>query len=292
MLATLSNASPAASSIVPPRDVEIEAPSAAIQARVPAADDQADAGKDVAARAPAGRRRVRVQVVDRRPAACQRQAQRLGGGQADQQRAGQARRGWRRQPRRGRPAQRRPCASASSMTGRMRSTWAREAISGTTPPKRWCSSVLRGDDRREHLQLVGDHGGGRFVAGGFDRENPWNRATASARCRDILCRKRRYDLACGWRFGRLPAADRRLLALVLPPWQLLGVVARRRGGIVAARSRLRACGGCRAARRASDRPPHASSVQLHLEALVGPHAPFVVILRASNRWMFLPLGRR
>ena len=30
--------------------------------------------------------------------------------------------------------------SASSMTGRIRSTWAREAISGTTPPNRWCSA--------------------------------------------------------------------------------------------------------------------------------------------------------
>ena len=31
--------------------------------------------------------------------------------------------------------------------------------------------VLRGDDRGEHRQLVGDHGRRRLVAGGLDRED-------------------------------------------------------------------------------------------------------------------------
>ena len=30
---------------------------------------------------------------------------------------------------------------------------------------------LGGDDRGQHFQLVGDDGGGRFVTGGFDRQN-------------------------------------------------------------------------------------------------------------------------
>ena len=47
-LATLSKASPAASSIVPPKQFQIERIAAVVQARVPAADDQSDAGKHVA----------------------------------------------------------------------------------------------------------------------------------------------------------------------------------------------------------------------------------------------------
>lgn len=31
--------------------------------------------------------------------------------------------------------------------------------------------ILRGDDGTEHVELVGDDGGGRFVAGGFNRED-------------------------------------------------------------------------------------------------------------------------
>ena len=50
MAATLSKASPAASSIVAAQQLEVQRPAAAIEARVPAADDQAHAGKDVLGR--------------------------------------------------------------------------------------------------------------------------------------------------------------------------------------------------------------------------------------------------
>ena len=65
---------------------------AAVQVRVPAADDQADAGKHVAAaRQPAGVD-VGLQVIHGQQRQVAGDAQRLGRGQPDQQRPGQARR--------------------------------------------------------------------------------------------------------------------------------------------------------------------------------------------------------
>ena len=64
----------------------------------------------------------------------------------------------------------RPVRSASSMTGRIRSTCAREAISGTTPPKRSCRwSCEATTDERTSSSSV-DDGGRRFVAGGFENQ--------------------------------------------------------------------------------------------------------------------------
>ena len=65
MAATLSKASPAASSMVAAQQLEIQRAQAAIEAGVAAADDQADAGKDLlrAAGQPAGVD-VGLQVVD------------------------------------------------------------------------------------------------------------------------------------------------------------------------------------------------------------------------------------
>ena len=54
------------------------------------------------------------------------------------------------------------------MTGRIRSTWAREAISGTTPPNRSCRCSCEATTDDEHFELVGDDRRRRFVAGGFE----------------------------------------------------------------------------------------------------------------------------
>ena len=86
------------------------------------------------------RRDVPLQMVDRRERQLARGRERLGGGQADQQRAdqpGPLRRGdqldllERRRP---------PRSRACSTTTLTSSRWWREAISGTTPPKRSCTS--------------------------------------------------------------------------------------------------------------------------------------------------------
>ena len=86
----MSNASPAASSIVPPSSLKSSARVAAIQARMAAADDQADAGKDVVARCQRGRRRCGPAddstATSGLPMATHK---RFGRRQADQQRAGQ-----------------------------------------------------------------------------------------------------------------------------------------------------------------------------------------------------------
>ena len=135
-----------------------------------AADDQADAGKHVAAaRQPAGVD-VGLQVIDGHQRQVRRRAQIVLAAVSPTSNE-PARPGVLATATASKSASVRPALrSASSITGRIRSTCAREAISGTTPPNRSCSAILRSDDRRQHFQLVGDDGRGRFVASGFDGE--------------------------------------------------------------------------------------------------------------------------
>ena len=111
---------------------------------MPAADDQAEAGKNVLSVAgvyggDAAGVDVGLQVVHGQQRLVDRHAEGLGRHQPDQQRPGQS----------GVFATATASISASVklarwrvswITGKMRSRCAREAISGTTPPKRWCSS--------------------------------------------------------------------------------------------------------------------------------------------------------
>ena len=121
------------------QELEIQRPAATVQAAVAAADDQAHAGKDVAlGRQPAGID-VGLEVIDGHQRDLPGDADRLGGHQADQQRAGQAGRvghghGVDVGQRQARLAQRLVDDRQNPFEVRP------EAISGTTPPNRRCSS--------------------------------------------------------------------------------------------------------------------------------------------------------
>ena len=109
---------------------------------MPARDDQADAGIDLAVGiGELAGVEVAFEVVDGDQRDVERQGQRLGRGQADDQRPDQPRPG--RDGDRAEVAERRRPARvrASSITGRICRTCAREAISGTTPPNRSCRSI-------------------------------------------------------------------------------------------------------------------------------------------------------
>ena len=68
---------------------------------------------------------------------------------------------------------------ARSMMPSSISTWARAAISGTTPPKAACSSVcertMLDRIRPDPSSLALDHGGGGFIAGGLNSQNQHGR---------------------------------------------------------------------------------------------------------------------
>ena len=85
---------------------------------------------------------VRGEVVDAVERLVQGQRVRLGRRDADEQGAGQPRAGRRPRCRRGRSVRTPALARARSMVGTMADRWARLATSGTTPPKRACSSTL------------------------------------------------------------------------------------------------------------------------------------------------------
>ena len=115
-----------------------------------AADDQADRRKDVDAACQAAGVDVRVEMIHGHERDVERQAQRLA----------------RRRPTSSEPARPGVVATAIAstlvelrrgMTQRLvdhweqASMWAREAISGTTPPKRSCKSILRRHRQRRAL---------------------------------------------------------------------------------------------------------------------------------------------
>ena len=137
---------------------------------MPAADDQPHARKHVAPRRQPAGVDVGLQVVDRHQRHVARQASVLAA--ISPTSSDPASPGRLATATASRSASVTPAfASASSITGRIRSTCARDAISGTTPPNRSCSFVLRRDDRRQHLELVGDHRRRGFVARRFDGED-------------------------------------------------------------------------------------------------------------------------
>ena len=140
---------------------------------VPAGGEEQAIGKRRAVGQPRGQR-MRFQVVDRDQRLVADERDRLGGGQADDDAADQAGAG------RGGDAvepSNVTCASAIAlaMTRSSASTWARAAISGTTPPKAACSSIC--DSTMLDRILPGpsswplDHGGRGLVAGRLDAED-------------------------------------------------------------------------------------------------------------------------
>ena len=144
--ATLSNASPAASSIVAPErhDAVVRAGHVADpqQRRVPAADQQRDARLGQRAVLELVDGDVRGEVVHAVERLAEPDRQRLGGGDPDQQRAGETRARWSPRSRRRRAARRPASSQARSIVGTIASRCARDATSGTTPPNRACSSTL------------------------------------------------------------------------------------------------------------------------------------------------------
>ena len=149
---------------------EIGRAGAAIEVRMAAAYDQANAGKHIAAAGQPAGVDVGLQMIDRHQRQIRRPAQ-IAFAAVSPTSSEPARPGVFATATASKSASVRPALrSASSITGRIRSTCARDAISGTTPPNRSCKCILRGDDRREHFQPVGDDGRRRFVARGFDRQ--------------------------------------------------------------------------------------------------------------------------
>ncbi len=65
-----------------------------------------------------------------------------------------------------------PSSMASATTGVSRSTWARQAISGTTPPKRACRSIWLDTTDDSTSRPVEHHGRGRLVARRLDPQHP------------------------------------------------------------------------------------------------------------------------
>ena len=140
--ATLSKASPAASSMVAPSGSTLAVTSStSSRTGVSAADQQRHARLGQRAVLELVDGDVRGEMVDAVQRLAQPERERLGGRDADQQRAGQ--------PRPGGDGdgvdigQAMPAvAQARSMVGTIASRCARLATSGTTPPKRACSSTL------------------------------------------------------------------------------------------------------------------------------------------------------
>ena len=120
------------------------------------------------------RQRVAFEMVDGEQRLAGRRGDRLGRHQADHQAADQAGTGGGGDGVDVGQAARPPRASAAAMMPSSASTWARAAISGTTPPKAACSSIWlstswRGS--RARPPSSGDHGCRRLVAAGLDAED-------------------------------------------------------------------------------------------------------------------------
>ncbi len=135
-----------------------------------AAGDQADAGKNVLAGGQPCGVDVSLQMVDCHERHAPGQGQGLCRRQPDQQRAGQPRGGGHRD------GGQLVAADAGTLE---RFVNDRQYPLDVCPRSQLGDDasvaavqiVLGGDDRGEDFQLVGDDGGGRLVAGGFDRED-------------------------------------------------------------------------------------------------------------------------
>ena len=182
--ATLSNASPAASSTVAPSELDllVRQVADAQQRRVAAGDQQRDArlGQRPVLEGVDGD--VRGQVVDAVERHAEAERVRLRRGDPDQQRAGQARARRSRRPRRSRRAGSRPSPGARCTVGTIASRCARAATSGTTPPKRACSSTRGGERVGEQLAVADDADAG-LVARRLDAEDGGHRASPAQRAR-------------------------------------------------------------------------------------------------------------
>ncbi len=156
---------------------------AAIQAGVAAADDQAQARKDVASGGQAAGVDVGLQMIDGHQRQASGQAQGLGGRQADQQRTGQPRRVGDRDrveliESDAGPAQRLVDDRQDPLDVRPRCDLRHHAAESLV------QMLLRGDDRREDLELVGHDRRRRFVARALeDQELLHARFLASGRAR-------------------------------------------------------------------------------------------------------------
>ena len=117
------------------------------QQRVAARDEQRRERRHRVRDARARSRRGVLPCGARRSAACPRERERLREAHADEQRADEARARSSRRSRRCRSARRRRRRSARSTTGTIAVRCARDAISGTTPPK-IAMHVLREDHER------------------------------------------------------------------------------------------------------------------------------------------------
>ena len=113
---------------------------------------------------------VRGEVVHAVQRHAEGERERLGRGDADEQRAGQPRPGGHRDrvevARAGRPPRGRPARSSGTIASRC----ARLATSGTTPPKRACSSTLLATASTSSV-LAADDADAGLVAGGLDAEH-------------------------------------------------------------------------------------------------------------------------
>ena len=169
--ATLSNASPAASSIVAPSGRTSCGHVGHEQQRgVAAGDEQRQRRLGQRAVLDDVDGDVGGEVVDAVQRLAEGDGERLGRGDADQQRAGQPRAGRHRDrvevARAGRPASR----QARSIVGTIASRCARLATSGTTPPNRACSSTLLATASTSSV-LAADDADAGLVAGGLDAED-------------------------------------------------------------------------------------------------------------------------
>ena len=118
--------------------------------------------------------RMAFEMVDRDQRLARRQRQPLAGEQRDHHPADQAR------PAVAAIASTSPIdILASASTWRMRpgriSTWARAAISGTTPPKGWCACVLADHRLREDSPVAGHQRRRAVVAAAFEAEDQCHR---------------------------------------------------------------------------------------------------------------------
>ena len=126
------------------------------------------------------RQRVGLQMIDRDQRRIVHHRDRFRGGQArrSRRRSGRGRRR-RRPPKAAQSRRRLPSSRASTMPSST-STWARAAISGTTPPKAACSSVcertMLDRIRPDAVAQALDHGGCGFIAGGLDPKNQRSRS--------------------------------------------------------------------------------------------------------------------
>ena len=160
---------------------------------VPAGGEEQAIGKRRAVGEPRGER-VRLEMIDRDQRLLADQRDRLGGGEADDHAADQSRSGGGGDAVEVGEAALPASAIALAMIMSSASTWARAAISGTTPPKAACSLICESTtlDRILPGPAVGplDHRRRGFVAGRLDAEHDHGRfhsARTSAVADRIRC---------------------------------------------------------------------------------------------------------